>query len=103
MARGRGVREHTGALVVPEFRRQPAELRIFCRREQKVELMWQGALFITTITVFPAPLSLREVLLNYTIAYSVLYVIYLLLSCNFSTNSLPAAGCLDNFQSINGG
>ena len=70
--------------------------------KQKVELMWQVALFITTITVFLAPLSLREVLRNYTIAYSILYVIYLLLSYKFSKNSLPTAGSLDSSQSING-
>jgi O-antigen/teichoic acid export membrane protein len=70
--------------------------------KQKVELMWQVALFITTITVFLAPLSLRKVLLNYTIAYSILYVIYLLLSYKFSKNSLPVAAHLDNSQSVNG-
>lgn len=81
----------------------PLSYVFFVAGKQKVELMWQVALFITTITVFVAPLSLREVLLNYTISYSVLYVIYLLLSYKFSKNSLPAAAGLDNSQSINGG
>jgi O-antigen/teichoic acid export membrane protein len=71
--------------------------------KQKVEFVWQVALFITTFSVFLTPLSLREVLLNYTIAYSFLYVIYLLLSYRFSKNSLTAPGRLDNSQSINGG
>jgi hypothetical protein len=52
--------------------------------------MWQVALFITTIYVFLGPLSLREVLLNYTIGYSSLYVIYFLLAYKFSRNSLAA-------------
>jgi len=102
-ARVRGIRQNTGALVCPEFRGQPAELRIFRRWKQKVELMWQAALFITTISVFLAPFSLGEVLLNYTVSYSVLYVIYLLLAYRFSKNFLQAAGRLDNSQFINGG
>jgi len=81
----------------------PLSYVFFVAGKQKVELMWQVALFITTIAVFLTPLALREVLLNYTIAYSILYVIYLLLSYKFSKNSPPAAGRLDNSQSINGG
>ena len=71
--------------------------------KQKVELVWQVALFITTFSVFLAPLSLREVLLNYTIAYSFLYLIYLLLSYKFSKNSVSVPARLDKSQSINGG
>jgi O-antigen/teichoic acid export membrane protein len=81
----------------------PLSYVFFVAGKQKVELMWQVALFITTITIFLSPFSLREVLLNYTIAYSALYVIYLLMSYRFAKNSLPATGRLDNSQSINGG
>jgi O-antigen/teichoic acid export membrane protein len=81
----------------------PLSYVFFVAGKQKIELMWQVALFITTITVFLAPLSLRVVLLNYTIAYSVLYVIYLLMSYKFSKNSLLVADRLNNSQSINGG
>jgi O-antigen/teichoic acid export membrane protein len=60
--------------------------------KQKVELMWQVALFISTICVFLGPLSLKEALLNYTLTYSSLYVIYFLLAYKFSRNSLAASG-----------
>jgi predicted membrane protein len=85
------------------FVASPLSYVFFVAGKQKAELMWQVALFITTITVFLAPFSLREVLLNYTIAYSFLYVIYLLMSYKFSKNSLPISHRLDNSQSINGG
>jgi O-antigen/teichoic acid export membrane protein len=73
------------------FVASPLSYVFFVAGKQKVEFMWQIALFITTITVFLAPLSLTQVLWNYTISYSLLYVIYLYLSHRFAVNaqSLP--------------
>lgn len=59
--------------------------------KQKFELIWQVALLIMTITVFSAPLTLKESLWSYTIGYSSLYIIYLLLSYRFSQNRLSTA------------
>ncbi|MFC6518679.1 hypothetical protein ACFQAT_01820 [Undibacterium arcticum] len=56
--------------------------------KQKVELAWQVALFLMTITVFLLPLTLKESLWLYTVGYSSLYVIYLLLSYRFSQSNL---------------
>jgi hypothetical protein len=65
--------------------------------------MWLVALFSIAIGVFLAPLSLREILLNYTIAYSVLYVISPVLCCKFARKSLPISGRFNSFQSTDGG
>lgn len=70
--------------------------------KQKIELMWQVALFITTFTVFLAPFSLRVTLWNYMLGYSSLYVIYLFMSYKFSKNSMPASSGLNNSQPISG-
>jgi O-antigen/teichoic acid export membrane protein len=73
------------------FVASPLSYVFFVAGKQKVEFVWQIALFITTITVFLAPLSLTQVLWNYTISYSSLYVIYLYLSHKYAVNaqSLP--------------
>jgi O-antigen/teichoic acid export membrane protein len=73
------------------FVASPLSYVFFVAGKQKVEFVWQIALFITTITVFLAPLSLTQVLWNYTISYSLLYVVYLYLSHRFAVNaqSLP--------------
>lgn len=59
--------------------------------KQKIDLIWQIALFVMTITMFLAPLTLKESLWSYTIGYSLLYVIYLLLSYHFSQNKMNIA------------
>lgn len=69
------------------FVASPLSYVFFVAGKQKVELLWQIALFITTISIFIAPIPLREVLLHYTIAYSILYIIYLHLSYRFSKNA----------------
>jgi O-antigen/teichoic acid export membrane protein len=85
------------------FVASPLSYVFFVAGKQKIELVWQVALFITTITVFLVPLSLKQVLLNYTVAYSALYIVYLSLSYKFSKNSPPVPDRLENSQSINGG
>jgi O-antigen/teichoic acid export membrane protein len=73
------------------FVASPLSYVFFVVGKQKVEFLWQIALFITTITLFLAPLTLKQVLWNYTIFYSLLYVIYLCLSYRFAQNVRAAA------------
>lgn len=67
-----------------KFVASPLSYVFFVAGKQKVEFVWQIALFITTLVVFLAPLPLIQVLWNYTISYSVLYIIYLYLSHRFA-------------------
>jgi hypothetical protein len=69
------------------FVASPLSYVFFVAGKQKVELMWQVALFTTTITVFLAPMPLTQVLWNYTMSYSALYVVYLFLSHKFARNA----------------
>jgi len=73
------------------FVASPLSYVFFVVGKQKMEFLWQIALFITTITVFLAPLTLKQVLWNYTIFYSLLYVVYLCMSYRFAQNSRAAA------------
>ncbi|XYJ08987.1 oligosaccharide flippase family protein [Telluria sp. B2] len=68
------------------FVASPLSYVFFVAGKQKIEFVWQIALFITTISVFLAPLSLTQVLWNYTISYSLLYVVYLYMSHRFAQN-----------------
>ena len=69
------------------FVASPLSYVFFVAGKQKIELFWQIALFITTISIFVAPLPLKQVLLNYTVCYSALYLVYLYLSYHFSKNT----------------
>jgi O-antigen/teichoic acid export membrane protein len=69
------------------FVASPLSYVFFVAGKQKVELIWQVALFITTITVFLAPVPLTQVLWHYTIGYSLLYLVYLYLSHRFALNA----------------
>ncbi len=71
------------------FVASPLSYVFFVAGKQKVEFIWQIALFITTITIFLAPLPLNRVLWNYTISYSLLYLAYLYMSHRFAQNSTP--------------
>jgi O-antigen/teichoic acid export membrane protein len=72
------------------FVASPLSYVFFVAGKQKVELMWQVALFVTTVSVFLAPASLEQTLTNYTICYSFLYLIYLFLSYKFARNVVPS-------------
>lgn len=73
-------------LYFMNFVTSPLSYVFFVTGKQKIDLIWQIALFVTTITVFLAPVSLTQVLWNYTMSYSALYVIYLFLSHRFAAN-----------------
>jgi Ca2+/Na+ antiporter len=63
----------------------------FVAGKQKIELAWQVALFLMTITVFMAPVSLHQSVLGYAIGYSLLYLVYLYMSYQCSQNLLAVA------------
>jgi O-antigen/teichoic acid export membrane protein len=54
--------------------------------KQKIDLVWQVALFVMTVTAFMSPLSLRDSVLTYSIGYSLLYLVYLYMSYHYATN-----------------
>lgn len=85
------------------FVASPLSYVFFVAGKQKIELVWQLALFITTISIFVAPLPLKEVLLHYTIGYSILYLIYLYLSYRFARNAAPVAAEFGDSESAKGG
>lgn len=65
----------------------PLSYVFFVAGKQKAELMWQVALFITTIAVFLAPIPLKQMLWNYAMCYASLYLVYLFLAFRFSSNA----------------
>lgn len=85
------------------FVASPLSYVFFVAGKQKVELVWQIALFVTTISIFIAPLPLKEVLLHYTIAYSILYLIYLHLSYRYARNAAPSSARLEEPESAERG
>jgi hypothetical protein len=58
---------------------------------QKVDLIWQVALFLMTLCAFLAPGSLRQNVLYYTIGYSLLYLVYLRMSYQCAQPRLATA------------
>lgn len=68
------------------FVASPLSYVFFVAGKQKIELVWQIALFVTTIAVFLAPVPLKQALWHYTISYSALYLVYLYMSYRFSKN-----------------
>ncbi|WP_426101985.1 lipopolysaccharide biosynthesis protein [Massilia sp. TSP1-1-2] len=78
-------------LYFMNFVASPLSYVFFVAGKQKVELMWQVALFVTTIAVFLMPVTLKQMLWNYTMSYSALYLVYLYLAYKFSINDALAA------------
>lgn len=68
------------------FIASPLSYVFFVAGRQKVELLWQIALFIMTVGAFAAPLPLKHNVLAYTIGYSLLYLLYLRLSYRYAVN-----------------
>jgi len=69
------------------FVASPLSYVFFVAGKQRMELAWQVALFVTTFAVFLSPTSLKQTLVNYTISYSGLYILYLYLSYRSAKNS----------------
>lgn len=68
------------------FIASPLSYVFFVAGKQKIELLWQVALFLMTVTVFMAPVSLHQSVLWYAIGYSLLYLVYLYMSYQCSQN-----------------
>ena len=62
------------------FVASPLSYVFFVAGKQRMELFWQVALFLATLTVFVAPLSLHGALFAYAVARSLLYLVYLYMS-----------------------
>jgi len=62
------------------FVASPLSYVFFVAGKQRMELCWQVALFLATLLVFVAPLSLHGSLLAYALVRSVLYLVYLYMS-----------------------
>jgi O-antigen/teichoic acid export membrane protein len=73
------------------FIASPLSYVFFVAGKQKIDLVWQVALFVMTVSVFVAPGTLHENVLWYTIGYSALYLVYLHLSWQISQNRMVAA------------
>ena len=73
------------------FIASPLSYVFFVAGKQKMELLWQVALFLMTFSVFAAPLTLHQSLLMYAIGRSLLYLVYLYLSHRYSRPGAIAA------------
>jgi O-antigen/teichoic acid export membrane protein len=73
------------------FIASPLSYVFFVTGRQKVDLLWQVALFLMTLCAFLAPGTLRQNVLWYTIGYSMLYLVYLRMSYECSGNRLAPA------------
>lgn len=62
------------------FVASPLSYVFFVAGKQRMELLWQVALFLATLAVFVAPLSLHGSLFAYALARSLLYLVYLYMS-----------------------
>lgn len=73
------------------FIASPLSYVFFVAGKQKVDLLWQVALFVMTLSVFLAPGTLQQSVLWYAIGYSLLYLVYLHMSYQCSQNRMVAA------------
>ncbi len=72
------------------FIASPLSYVFFVTGKQKVDLVWQVALFAMTVSVFLLPLPLHQSVLWYAIGYSLLYLVYLHMSYQCAQNRLEA-------------
>ena len=73
------------------FIASPLSYVFFVSGKQKIDLVWQVALFVMTISTFMAPGTVQQNVLWYTIGYSLLYLVYLHLSWQCSQNRMVPA------------
>lgn len=72
------------------FIASPLSYVFFVAGKQKIELIWQIALFLMTAGVFLVPGTLRQSVLQYAIGYSGLYLVYLHMSYQCAQNHRTA-------------
>lgn len=68
------------------FIASPLSYVFFVAGKQKIELLWQVALFVMTATALLAPGTLKETVLHYAVGYSGLYLVYLHMSYQCAQN-----------------
>jgi O-antigen/teichoic acid export membrane protein len=66
------------------FIASPLSYVFFVAGRQKIELVWQIALFLMTLAVFAMPLTLKQSVIGYTVGYSLLYLLYLQMSYRYA-------------------
>ncbi|MDQ1813145.1 oligosaccharide flippase family protein [Massilia sp. CCM 9210] len=72
------------------FIASPLSYVFFVAGKQKIDLVWQVALFVMTVSVFAAPGTLQQSVLWYAVGYSLLYLVYLHMSYRCSQNRMAA-------------
>lgn len=70
------------------FIASPLNYVFYVAGKQKSELIWQIALFAMTLGVFLAPLTLEQSITSYAVGYSLLYLVYLRMSYQYSHNGM---------------
>lgn len=73
------------------FIASPLSYVFYVSGQQKMDLVWQVALFLMTVTVFLAPGTLQQSVRWYAIGYSLLYLVYLRMSWYCSQNRMVPA------------
>jgi O-antigen/teichoic acid export membrane protein len=73
------------------FIASPLSYVFFVAGKQKMELLWQVALFLMTVGVFVAPVSLHGSVLGYAAGRCVLYLVYLAMSYQCASNGRAVA------------
>jgi O-antigen/teichoic acid export membrane protein len=81
------------------FIASPLSYVFFIAGKQKIELRWQVALFVMTVIVFGAPLSLHKSLLGYMVGRSALYLVYLYMSHRCAQGRRHSPELADRLQS----
>ncbi len=68
------------------FIASPLSYVFFVAGKQKIDLVWQVALFCMTLCAFGGPATLQQSVTWYATGYSLLYVVYLFMSWQYSQN-----------------
>ncbi len=70
------------------FIASPLSYVFYVAGKQKIDLVWQVALFLMTLGVFLSPGTLHDSVRWYAIGYSLLYLVYLRMSWHCSQNRM---------------
>jgi O-antigen/teichoic acid export membrane protein len=83
--------QYLAPLCLLNFIASPLSYVFFVAGKQKVDLVWQIALFCSTLAAFVAPGTLHQNVQWYATGYSLLYLVYLHLSWQISQNRMVPA------------
>lgn len=73
------------------FIASPLSYVFYVAGRQKMDLVWQVALFAMTVSVFAMPATLQQSVTWYATGYSLLYIVYLYMSWHCSQSPVAAA------------